>query len=270
MSREESGMPKLASENTPFIESNVQVNDETSLKLSNFKRGLGIFVLLSLMGAVSAFIGKNDRILPTSIETTNLSSNSTVVNGTINSTNKEGEMRDDVFHCYDYDDDTIFTSSLCSQFDAAVCFTATDACTSDYWCNTLCGDMCDEGGGAICFFKKISTIKETCKSVSEILADNNEIIPEDALETEKELLTKLPNPNELSGHGIDSSLFDDGCGRHAYCTYCTNDCGDVASYIHDTYDIVDIPTIHTAVSNIVKTCIDLGYISKGDVLLRLN
>merc|ERR1719231_623610 len=81
-----------------------------------------------------------------------------------------------------YDDDSVYAPDMgkrgswavesydCTEYDYDECFQggtgAHDSCNSSYWCTALCGDMCEEGAGAICFFDKISDLKGTCEQVA--------------------------------------------------------------------------------------------------------
>jgi len=80
------------------------------------------------------------------------------------------------YNCTDYDDDEFYTPDICSNFDYSTCFSTiseVEGCTSSFWCNKLCGDMCNDGAGAICFFEKISDMKDTCVMVANLRATQN-------------------------------------------------------------------------------------------------
>ena len=83
---------------------------------------------------------------------------------------------DDMFskeNCGGYNDDTVFTADVCSTFDDAICFAGTDTintpCNSTFWCRELCGAMCGENGGALCFYSRLNHLQHTCGVVSAIL-----------------------------------------------------------------------------------------------------
>ena len=81
------------------------------------------------------------------------------------------------YNCTDYDDDTYFTPDVCSGYDYSTCYgdnSIVSNCVDSFWCNKLCGDMCDEGAGAICFFQKISDLQTTCSTVANLRATQNQ------------------------------------------------------------------------------------------------
>jgi len=144
-----------------------------------------------------------------------------------------------------------------------MCFETKHNCADDFWCNTMCGKMCEEEGGAICLFDKFSAMEETCDSVLSILKDGLNV-PDYAYDIDR------PDVVDFEGHGIDTSLGDDGCSRHSYCTYCKGNAGtcsdgSVLTYIHETYGIVEIGTLKKAMIRILKTCVDLDYFSLSDL-----
>eukprot|EP00615_Pteridomonas_danica_P013368 CAMPEP_0114344780 /NCGR_PEP_ID=MMETSP0101-20121206/11691_1 /TAXON_ID=38822 ORGANISM="Pteridomonas danica, Strain PT" /NCGR_SAMPLE_ID=MMETSP0101 /ASSEMBLY_ACC=CAM_ASM_000211 /LENGTH=128 /DNA_ID=CAMNT_0001480329 /DNA_START=453 /DNA_END=839 /DNA_ORIENTATION=+ len=128
----------------------------------------------------------------------------------------------------------------------------------------MCGEMCDESGGALCLFDKFSAMEETCDSVLSILKDGEDI-PDYAYDIDR------PDVVDFEGHGIDTSLGDDGCSRHSYCTYCSGTCADgsVLTYVHETYGIVNIPTLKKAMIKILQTCVDLDYFSESDIPTKI-
>ena len=83
---------------------------------------------------------------------------------------------DDMFskaNCGGYNDDAVFTADVCSTFDDAICFAGTDTiktpCNATFWCRELCGAMCGENGGALCFYSRLNHLQHTCGVVSAIL-----------------------------------------------------------------------------------------------------
>ena len=89
--------------------------------------------------------------------------------------------------------------------------------------------MCAEGAGAICYYEKISHLKETCKSAASLLrstSDSMDVAPTVQLSTLGD------------GYGVHDDLRDEGCGMHVFCGYCTGDCAtsEVERYLSVTYN----------------------------------
>jgi len=175
-----------------------------------------------------------------------------------------------VYNCSDYDDDDYYTADLCESYDEITCYdyaAGYTPCTSSYWCSTLCGDSCAEGGGALCYYEKISDLRSTCDEVNKIrtAADYSsehdyQYAPEKAKDVER-----------VMGKSDDDSD-DHGCGRHSYCSYCWGFCKEkkMAEYLNVTYaEWDDVPadgigiytpnTMKELVENIVTTCDHFGF-----------
>mmetsp|Transcript_5374 Transcript_5374/g.10924 ORF Transcript_5374/g.10924 Transcript_5374/m.10924 type:complete len:345 (-) Transcript_5374:170-1204(-) len=107
------------------------------------------------------------------------------------------------YECKNYKDDDYYTADLCGNYDSVECYEGTFesgnlACNSSYWCSELCGDYCSEGAGAICFFQKLSDLKETCQRVAEIRASDDYETPDEeweVLSAVKSGLMALSDPN---------------------------------------------------------------------------
>ena len=56
-----------------------------------------------------------------------------------------------------------YTAGECGVYDSGSCAAyCTNASRSGSWCNSLCGDACDEGGGALCAATVLTNITEVC------------------------------------------------------------------------------------------------------------
>lgn len=167
---------------------------------------------------------------------------------------------DSDFSCYEYDDDTTFTAAVCSEYDYKQCFKTNNACVEDEWCNAMCGESCDEGAGAICYFELFSDMATTCDRVFLLMGDEDfmaKVPPRDVT---------VPKTEELTGYGLDTSITDLGCARHSFCTYCNGDCTDtVMGYIREMRGTVSIKYLKDAMCGIIETCTNLGYLTAGDV-----
>ena len=151
--------------------------------------------------------------------------------------------------CDAYDDDGTFTEAVCGKTDNAICFTGTSVvltpCNSTFWCRELCGAMCGDDAGALCFYQTLSNLETACDTVSAVLEAHgfdpgaNETarlggrrrrrLAGDgaAADGDDDDAAAAATPAALGaalGHGLDANMSDFGCGRHAYCEYCDGDC----------------------------------------------
>lgn len=185
----------------------------------------------------------------------------------------------DKSNCSRYDDDDVFTSSECESYDKAICFTGTDVittpCENSFWCKRLCGAQCELAGGAVCFFDRLSRLSHTCEIVNSIIL-KDEYIPILAdLDGSVEMVDNeaVENSENLEGYGLDYNASDDGCGKHAYCTFCDEDCntGRMQRWVVSQYHhrIITALAAQMAVVDIVNTCAHFGYLH-GNTLELLD
>lgn len=173
-------------------------------------------------------------------------------------------------NCTRYDDDNVFTADVCEDYDKAICFFGTEVittpCKKSYWCKRLCGSECDLGSGAVCFFDRLSRLSHTCEIVSAIVTKIGYVpiyadLDGNANAVDNEEYGKLES---LEGYGLDYNASDDGCGKHAYCTFCEDDCNAdrmghwVATQYH--HRIITALAAQMAVVDIVNTCAHFGYL----------
>jgi len=63
----------------------------------------------------------------------------------------------DSYHeCLEYDGDTYFTADVCSVYDHGPCYTSSNSCANNSWCDCFCGSNCAEGAGAVCFIETLT------------------------------------------------------------------------------------------------------------------
>ena len=156
--------------------------------------------------------------------------------------------------CAEFDDDDTYTADVCSPYDTNTCYGHRKGCNSSYFCSNLCGDMCAEGAGAICYYEKISHLKETCKSAASLLrstSDSMDVAP----------TVQLSTPGD--GYGVHDDLRDEGCGMHVFCEYCTGHCAtsEMERYLSVTYNgSTHQPlAMKEAVEHILDTCRHFGF-----------
>jgi hypothetical protein len=156
--------------------------------------------------------------------------------------------------CSEFDDDDTYTADVCSPYDTNTCYGHRKGCNSSYFCSNLCGDMCSEGAGAICYYEKISHLKETCESAATLRRSTSDVMGAAPM-------VQSTTPGD--GYGLHDDLRDEGCGMHVFCGYCTGDCAtsEVERYLSVTYNgSTHQPFImKEAVEHILDTCRHFGY-----------
>eukprot|EP00622_Pseudochattonella_farcimen_P004099 FR739416.1.p1 GENE.FR739416.1~~FR739416.1.p1 ORF type:complete len:272 (+),score=28.83 FR739416.1:41-817(+) len=186
--------------------------------------------------------------------------------------------------CADYDD-SVYTEAVCGNFDSKQCHmnnthTRTISCTESYWCNVLCGNMCANGGGAICFYNIMSDLHATCKSVKLTMksleheaalasfmaqappAHIQALLEASEPDTSSDVdVTKTP----WSKTGLNDDMNDEGCGRHSYCNFCADDClsDSLQTYLKQKYgtkNVYNPSVMKKAVIQIEETCSYFGYL----------
>jgi hypothetical protein len=176
--------------------------------------------------------------------------------------------------CSEFDDDTTYTADVCSEYDTHQCYTHRRPCNSSYYCSSLCGDACEVGAGAICYYEKISNLVETCEVVDTLRRERDgatrsvegveggaegEVIEGASDEAEGALAASI-EPGE--GYGLHDDLRDEGCGMHVYCGYCTGDCATtkMEKYLLNNFGgTTHQPfAVKEAVEHMLETCRHFG------------
>jgi hypothetical protein len=170
---------------------------------------------------------------------------------------KNGELNGVSFSCSHFNDDEVYTAEVCGAHDYKQCFGKKKSCASDFWCSKLCGEMCDEGAGAICYFDFFSHIEESCDRVQEIRSRRDYDSIHD-IDTDPEGLDI--DPSDFLGYGLDTKLNDEGCARHSYCAFCDKNCaeGKAFKYIEHKYGYISVEVLKHSLFHVVQMCDDMG------------
>eukprot|EP00622_Pseudochattonella_farcimen_P006368 FR742165.1.p1 GENE.FR742165.1~~FR742165.1.p1 ORF type:complete len:194 (+),score=12.61 FR742165.1:64-582(+) len=161
----------------------------------------------------------------------------------------------------------------------------TTSCNSSFWCNTFCGESCAESEGGICFYQKLSDLKDTCEKVDEIRRSddydpsndysdstpapspvpgiNLPPLPEMDAQMD-EASPALDTGGRRDGSWYHDDLMDKGCGRHTYCQNCWGYCKESKMMLHleAEYGLsggYSPNTMKETLQNIVATCHYFGF-----------
>lgn len=138
-------------------------------------------------------------------------------------------------YCDEYDDDTVFNYTLCHEKDAVMCGLSGDdddfRCMESHWCSILCGESCLESKGALCFYDTLVDMKSTCSKVNDIIASEAEDIKtrHQSVAGDNLRIRSFGDVHSVGvglgeGYGPHFDVSDLGCGTHAFCEYCSDDC----------------------------------------------
>ena len=168
--------------------------------------------------------------------------------------------------------------------------------------------MCTEGAGAICFFERISDLKNTCEEVSTLRHAEVTLLGSESLEAFGDI--GIPNaeddtlgPDVTSGFGddvtddhnsghlgkdsnahkkekghgtfVDDDLADSGCGRHSYCEKCTGYCKEQAMkhYLESNFGATggySPKALKMAVVRIIDTCKEFGFDTGNSTVVQTD
>ena len=134
--------------------------------------------------------------------------------------------------------------SLCAEADAEQC---AHLCT-EYECQALCADACDEGAGAVCALAAFANLDTVCAAMGycagEVVDDVQAWFAptwKGYLETASTIKADFEPPWPDWGSGDDDTAM--ACDLYAWCTVCAgaDSCADVesvaATAMHDLYKL---------------------------------
>jgi len=182
----------------------------------------------------------------------------------------DGSLRE----CLDYDDDTTFTSSVCSKYDWSQCYLVpVRSCNSSFWCRELCGSDCEAGTGALCYFSVLSDLDTTCAKVKSLLdaGVRSEELSIALPPSRPEIKGAIATQNDVeSAYGLHDDESDKGCFVHSFCEFCTGTCRTaMLTYVETQFNATgswhvvtagaSVERFKDAVMNIEATCRHFGY-----------
>ena len=143
--------------------------------------------------------------------------------------------------------------SLCAEADAEQC---AHLCT-EYECQALCADACDEGAGAVCALAAFANLDTVCAAMGycagEVVDDVQAWFAptwKGYLETASTIKADFEPPWPDWGSGDDDTAM--ACDVYAWCTVCAgaDSCADVesvaATAMHDLYKLPNMCTSRDA------------------------
>lgn len=137
-------------------------------------------------------------------------------------------------NCSEYDDDSIYTSDVCGDFDAGAC---ANYCKGGDWCSYFCTNAttsstefgCDSGSGAICALQTLANIEKTCRVVESMnYTSKPDTWGTSHAAAEDGTLPGTParsRPDRRLDEDIgkiahnSSDVDNEGCDEHVFCEY---------------------------------------------------
>uniref|UniRef100_A0A6S8B161 Glycosyl transferase family 25 domain-containing protein n=1 Tax=Aureoumbra lagunensis TaxID=44058 RepID=A0A6S8B161_9STRA len=179
------------------------------------------------------------------------------------------EKRIESWSCDDFDDDTTITPSECGNVDREMCGYN---CISD-WCQSMCGDMCSAGEGALCAYTKLSNLQDTCAQVeSELLKKGKSLVEELEIESNQKRVYEAAclrlSRDNLSAHAKYDPLNSQGfpiCDHHAFCGFCaqSQECTQIVPKVPSPTRIESGGCAAAALGRIVSICDEFAYFSSA-------
>uniref|UniRef100_A0A7S3JSP8 Glycosyl transferase family 25 domain-containing protein n=1 Tax=Aureoumbra lagunensis TaxID=44058 RepID=A0A7S3JSP8_9STRA len=170
------------------------------------------------------------------------------------------EKRIDSWSCNDFDDDTTITPSECGYVDREMC---EQHCTSD-WCQSMCGEMCSAGEGALCAYTKLSNLQDTCAQVeAELIKKGKSLVEELDIESNQKRVYEAAC-SRLT-HQRNDSTHPRVCDHHAFCSFCaqSQECTQIVPKVPSPTRIESGGCAAAALGRIVSICDEFQYFSSA-------
>ena len=178
---------------------------------------------------------------------------------------------DGAWSCADFDDDASIVPEECGTVDRSMCSVK---CQSP-WCETLCGDACAAGEGALCAYRHLADLPATCADVeAAMLASGATIASELAAAAADPAARNTCRP--MVGYRLDeperSERIDPRnaagypvCDHHAWCSFCagSDECEAVVPKARSATRIEDGGCSAAALGRVVSLCDAGGHFSEA-------